>query len=76
MRVGLKPLHRRTLRKIAADFLGNRARHCRSCGRWADSVRALSGHSGDHLFDRLDARFFAAGSKGATQDLCSGGKRL
>jgi len=53
----VKPLHRRTLRKIAADFLGNRARHLPLLWRWADSVRALSGHSGDHLFDRLDARF-------------------
>jgi GNAT superfamily N-acetyltransferase len=53
----VKPLHCRTLRKTAADFLCAGARHLPLLWRWADDIAALSGHSGDHLFDRLDARF-------------------
>lgn len=55
----VKPLHRRTLRKTAADFLCAGARHLPLLWRWADDIAALSGRSGDHLFDRLDARFSA-----------------
>jgi len=55
----VKSLHRRTLRKTAADFLADRARHLPLLWRWADNISALSGRSGDHLFDRLDARFSA-----------------
>jgi len=53
----VKPLHRRTLRKAVAAFLGTGARHLPLLWRWADNISALSGQTGDHLFDRLDARF-------------------
>jgi len=39
-----------TLRKIAATFWAIGSAFA-PLWRWADSVRALSGHSGDHLFD-------------------------
>jgi GNAT superfamily N-acetyltransferase len=55
----VKSLHRRTLRKTAADFLADRVGHLPLLWRWADNLAALSGHSGDHLFDRLDAHFSA-----------------
>jgi GNAT superfamily N-acetyltransferase len=54
---GVKPRHRRTLRKTVAAFLGARARHLPLLWRWADNISALSGHTGEHLFDGLDARF-------------------
>ena len=50
-------LYRRTLRKTVVDFLFGCARRLPLVWRWADNVSALSGRSGDHLFDRLDARF-------------------
>jgi hypothetical protein len=53
----VKPLHRRTLRKAAADFLSAGIRNLPLLWRWGDNISALSGHSGDHLFDPLDARF-------------------
>jgi GNAT superfamily N-acetyltransferase len=53
----VRALYRRTLRKTAADFLVDRARPLPLLWRWADKLSALSGRSGDHLFDRLDARF-------------------
>lgn len=55
----VRALYRRTLRKTAADFLTDRARPLPLLWRWADNLSALSGRSGDHLFDRLDARFSA-----------------
>src|SRR5882672_9821946 len=55
----VKPVHRRTLRKTAADVLCVGVRHLPLLWRWADDISALSGRSGDHLFDRLDARFLA-----------------
>jgi GNAT superfamily N-acetyltransferase len=53
----VKPLHRRTLRKAAAESLANRARRLPFVWRWADNFSAVSGRSGDRLFDRFDARF-------------------
>ncbi len=50
----VKSLHRRTLRKTAADLLAERARRLPLLWRWADNG---SRYSSDHLFDRLDARF-------------------
>jgi hypothetical protein len=55
----VKSVYRRTLRKTNADFLADRAQHLPLVWRWADRLSALSGRSGDHLFDRLDARFSA-----------------
>jgi GNAT superfamily N-acetyltransferase len=52
----VKSLYRRTLRKTAADLLADRARRSPLVWRWADKFSALSGRSGGHLFDRLDAR--------------------
>src|SRR5258706_12065705 len=56
---GVKCLHRRTLPKTAADFLSAGVRHLPLLWRWVDDTSALSGRSGDHLFDRLDARLSA-----------------
>jgi len=56
----VKSLHRRTARKAVADFLADRAEQVPFLWRWADNMAALSGRSGDHLFDRLDARFPAS----------------
>jgi len=55
----VRALYRRTLRKTTADFLTDRARHLPLLWRWADNLSALSGRSGEHLFDRFDARFSA-----------------
>ena len=55
----VKSLYRRTLRKTAADFLADRARHLPLLWRWADSLSALSGRSRDRLFGPFDARFSA-----------------
>jgi len=55
----VKSLHRRTLRKTAADFLSAGVRHLPLLWRWVDDISALSGRSGGHLFDRLDARLSA-----------------
>ncbi len=55
----VNPLHRRTLRKSGAEFLAKRARSLPLLWRWADTFSALSGRSGDRLFDQLDARFSA-----------------
>lgn len=52
-------LYRRTLRKTAADLLVDRVRPLPLLWRWADNLSALSGRSGDRLFDPLDARFSA-----------------
>lgn len=52
-------LHRRTLRKSAADFLAKRVRRLPLLWRWADTFSALSGRSGDRIFDPFDARFSA-----------------
>jgi GNAT superfamily N-acetyltransferase len=52
----VRALYRRTLRKTAADLLAGGVRHLPLLWRWADN---RSRHSGDHLFDRLDARFSA-----------------
>jgi GNAT superfamily N-acetyltransferase len=56
----VKPLHRRSLRKTAAEFLASRARRLPILWRWANNLSDLSGRSGNHLFDRLDARFSAS----------------
>jgi hypothetical protein len=53
----VKSSHRRTLRKTATDFLANRAQRLPLLWRLAGAISTLSGRSGDHLFDRLDARF-------------------
>ncbi len=53
----VRALYRRTLRKAATDFLVDRARPTPLLWRWADDLSGLSGRSGEHLFDRLDARF-------------------
>src|SRR5260221_5214036 len=52
----VKSLHRRTLRKTAADFLSAGVRHLPLLWRWVDDISALSRRSREHLFDRLDAR--------------------
>ena len=52
----VESLYRRTLRKATADLLTDRARRLPLVWRWADKSSALSGRSGGHLFDRLDAR--------------------
>ena len=55
----VRALYRRTLRKTAADFLTDRAKPLPLLWRWAHKLSTFSGRSGDHLFDRLDARFSA-----------------
>ncbi|MDH3315655.1 MAG: GNAT family N-acetyltransferase [Gammaproteobacteria bacterium] len=55
----VRSLYHRTIRKTTAEFLANRVRRLPLLWRWADNLSALSGRSGDHLFDRLDARFSA-----------------
>jgi len=55
----VNPLHRRTLRKSAAEFLAQRVRRLPLLWRWADTLSDLSGRSGDRLFERFDARFSA-----------------
>lgn len=52
----VKSLYRRTFRKTAADLLADRAGRLPLVWRWADRLSTLSGRSGGHLFDRLDAR--------------------
>jgi GNAT superfamily N-acetyltransferase len=65
----VKSSHRRTLRKTATDFLADRAQRLPLLWRLAGTLSTLSGHSGDHLFDRLDARFSAQDQRRDTGSL-------
>src|SRR5260221_1513503 len=67
----VKSLHRRTLRKTAADFLSAGVRHLPLLWRWGDDTSPLSGRPRDPLFYPLDARPFAPGSTSLTRSLVS-----
>jgi len=65
----VKSSHRRTSRKTATDFLADRAQRFPLLWRLAGTLSTLSGRSGDHLFDRLDARISAQDQRRDTGSL-------